>query len=87
VNRFYNPFFSLNYPHYIHKNYFTIPSNVSKSCLDNVEKIKTTKPVVELAGLKLYKDDILILLLIYFLYLEKNNDFLLYILLFSLVLS
>ena len=55
--------------------------------LEFIEEKNTNKPIIELLGIKLYKDDILILLLIYFLYMEKNNDFILYILLFSLILS
>lgn len=86
VNRFYNPFMNFNYPHYIYKKP-TCPPGISKSNLNDIEEKNTNKPIIELLGIKLYKDDILILLLIYFLYMEKNNDFILYILLFSLILS
>ena len=85
MNRFYPPFF--NYPNNFNKRYYAIPPNISKNSMDNIERKSTTKPIFELFGIELYKDDILILLLIYFLYIEKNEDFLLYILLFSLILS
>ena len=43
------------------------------------------KPLMEFGGIQLYHDDLLILLLIYFLYKEKINDKLLLIALFSLL--
>ncbi len=45
----------------------------------------TNLPIFEFNGIKLYNDDLLILLLIYFLYKEKVNDNLLYIALFALL--
>jgi len=43
------------------------------------------KPILEFRGFKLYYDDMLILALIYFLYLENINDTLLYLALFALL--
>lgn len=45
----------------------------------------TEKPLFEFHGIKLYNDDILILLLVFFLYKEHTNDNLLLIALFSLL--
>lgn len=45
----------------------------------------TEKPLFEFHGIQLYNDDILILLLIFFLYKEHVNDMLLLIALFSLL--
>lgn len=42
-------------------------------------------PILEFHGIKLYSDDLLILLLMYFLYKENVNDNLLYIALFALL--
>ena len=42
--------------------------------------------IIEIYGLKLFYDDLLILLLIYFLYQEKINDTILYVALFALLL-
>ncbi|MBO5348226.1 MAG: hypothetical protein J6A89_00135 [Clostridia bacterium] len=43
------------------------------------------KPLFEIYGIKLYSDDILILLIIFFLYKEEVNDMLLLVALFSLL--
>ncbi|MBR2744705.1 MAG: hypothetical protein IKE01_05380 [Clostridia bacterium] len=47
--------------------------------------INLDKPILEFRGFKLYYDDMLILALIYFLYLENINDTLLYLALFALL--
>lgn len=67
--------------------YYYGHSNPSKQNKSTPKKETNCEaPLIELLGIKLYSDDILVLLLIYFLYIEKNNDLLLYILLFSLIL-
>ena len=50
-----------------------------------IKNIQREKPLLEFGGIQLYNDDLLILLLIYFLYKEKINDKLLLIALFSLL--
>jgi len=54
---------------------------------ESTEKRKhlAEKPLFEIHGIQLYNDDILILLLIFFLYKEHVNDMLLLIALFSLL--
>ena len=69
-------------------------SNTSNKQNNNQTHTETTKkesrslelkPILEFHGIKLYNDDLLILLLIYFLYKENINDKLLLIALFSLL--
>lgn len=66
----------------------------NKDVSDNNEKRKIPaddnclnkqKPLLEFHGIKLFNDDLLILLLIYFLYKENINDKILFIVLFSLL--
>lgn len=66
-------------------------SNNKKKGIDSKPNYKDTfsscseQPILEFHGIKLYSDDLLILLLLYFLYKEKVNDNLLYIALFALL--
>ena len=88
MNNYYNPIFK-QAPYYAKK--------IPHQNLNKTEYIPTTKSndnnpshnsqssSFEIFGLKLTKDDILILLLILFLYLENSKDILLYVLLFSLL--
>jgi hypothetical protein len=72
----------------------SIPKNAIASTKKNIDEVKNTnikkdnsisKPILDFFGIRLYSDDILILLLIYFLYKENVNDTLLIIALFSLL--
>lgn len=56
-----------------------------KSEYNNNSLFCSEEPILEFHGIKLYSDDLLILLLMYFLYREKVNDNLLYIALFALL--
>lgn len=51
----------------------------------STRKHLTEKPLFEFHGIQLYSDDLLILLLIFFLYKENINDILLFVALFSLL--
>lgn len=54
---------------------------------ENTKKEDDNSPLFEIFGIKLYSDDILILLLLFFLYSEKVDDQWLYITLIMLLLS
>lgn len=85
MNRYYPPFFHFNPPRY---SYNTRPNNPCIEVSNTDCKGKNTESVFfEILGIKLYQDDVLILLLIYFLYSQNTDDLLLYILLFSLILT
>lgn len=84
-------------PSYLANNSPTLPtsieeksSNIESQTRDIAEekilsKHLPDKPLLEFHGIKLYSDDVLILLLIFFLYKENINDMLLFIALFSLL--
>ena len=76
--------------------YSNQPLNANKNVIDYEQKENTSinktrdsniknEPLLEIAGLKLFDDDLLILLLIFFLYTQKINDILLFIALFALL--
>ena len=60
------------------------PNNIVEETL---KKEDDNPPLFEFMGIKLYSDDILILLLLFFLYSEKVDDQWLYITLIMLLLS
>lgn len=53
--------------------------------IDQDKGSSSNKPILDFFGIRLYNDDVLILLLIYFLYKENVNDMLLLVALFSLL--
>ena len=82
---YYNSFFKQPHYHNIHHkpindNYGTYNAN-NKDCKTN----SSQSFPLEILGLKLPNDDIIILLLILFLYLENSKDTILYIILLSLL--
>ena len=89
----YTPYFSKRYLPY-QMPYFSPKfqdNNYSIAKEKFVFSSKTDKqenqPIIEFHGIKLYSDDLLILILINFLYKENIDDFMLYILLFTLLLE
>ena len=95
------PFFSFpyNYSYYNYPKYHNINKN---SIIDNKTNINNTIkssfnhnhhssdkecPIFEIFGIKLYLDDLIIIGLLFFLYQEKVNDEMLYIILFLLLFS
>lgn len=99
MNNFFNPMYSNRYTnprYYIPPPHPNIKQNFPKNTTDFSVHTETPKeekrsshisekPLFELYGIKLYSDDLLILLLIFFLYKENINDMLLFIALFSLL--
>lgn len=63
----------------------SIITTITQEVPASSKQLKSAKPLLEFHGIKLYNDDLLILLLIYFLYKENINDKLLLIALFSLL--
>jgi len=89
TNRYY-PYIHIKYPQYRPHNFsqkFVSTDNCAQTDLPPKIQEKKEKPVFEFHGIKLYIDDLLILILIYFLYKENMDDLILYILLFSLLLE
>lgn len=94
MNNFFNPFYRPISPYhnsYHYKSNFSNNPNVIEE-QESIKKLEPRKssqnsehPILNILGIKLYSDDILILLLIFFLYKENINDKLLYIALFSLL--
>lgn len=69
-----------------HQDSITVQNpTINKETLASTRQFETAKPLLEFHGIKLFNDDLLILLLIYFLYKENINDKLLLIALFSLL--
>lgn len=89
----YNSYFGMKYPQYQVPCYSPkIPDNNNfnphrKFVFSSKTDKQENKPILEFHGIKLYSDDLLILILIYFLYKENIDDFMLYILLFTLLLE
>ena len=84
--KFYNRKTEKNYNNTNSQNNYTNENIYKNSEVEfKVTNCITEKPLLELGSIKLYNDDLLILLLIYFLYKEKINDKLLLIALFSLL--
>lgn len=96
------PFFGFPY-NYSYYNYPKYHNNINKnSIIDNKTNINNTikpscnyghstfdenNPIFEIFGIKLYLDDLIIIGLLFFLYQEKVNDEMLYIILFLLLFS
>ncbi len=95
----YHPPFNMNHPR--NSNFYIPPAQHNISNIPKRENVDTeknindgkkidkgnssSKPIFEFYGIRLYNDDVLILLLIYFLYKENVNDMLLLVALFSLL--
>ena len=88
MNNYYKPLFHhpIYFPPHI-KQEINNESKYESQTKSNTKNTLTNSQSTsfEIFGLKLTKDDILILLLILFLYLENSKDILLYVLLFSLL--
>lgn len=88
MNNYFNPFYR---PVPYQRPYYHQPnSNTEKELIQEPKKEKSPEHnnndfIINIFGLQLYSDDILILLLIFFLYKENIDDKLLFIALFSLL--
>lgn len=103
MNNFYNPFFHHRFPCYTYYPFNMPNKQISKNCtginlLENTEKKqdakhtintvqKSEQAILEFHGIKLFSDDLLILLIIYFLYKQNINDPFLYVVLFALLFA
>lgn len=94
MNNYFNPFYRPIFPYqrpYYHQPDLTIKPekiNEERSCNtspSNKTPLTNSNPVIDILGIQLHSDDILILLLIFFLYKENIDDKLLFIALFSLL--
>lgn len=95
LNNFYNPFFRFRYPYYSYNHptqkIYNSTSNGSnyqtktEKYEQDKKNVPTDMPLFEFEGIKLFSDDLLILLLIFFLYKEEIDDLLLYVALFALL--
>lgn len=64
-----------------------INNTIKPSCISSELDSDKDFPIFEIFGIKLYLDDIIIICLLFFLYQEKVNDEMLYIILFLLLFS
>lgn len=102
MNNFYRPFFHYRYPCYTYCPSNIINKQLKKESTEKFDLKKETKQdpsssecsekrstqvILEFHGIKLFSDDLLILLVIYFLYKQNINDTLLYLALFALLLA
>lgn len=95
MNNYFNPFYRPVFPYqkpYYHQPNLNIQfnSNTEKELIQEPKKEKSPEHnnndfIINIFGLQLHSDDILILLLIFFLYKENIDDKLLFIALFSLL--
>lgn len=96
MNNFFNPFFGNRFP----KPTYLPPPNFQNESFTNSQNSNidsnrdsnpslkndfAENPIFEILGIKLFSDDLLILVLIFFLYKENINDTLLLLALFSLL--
>lgn len=83
-NNFNNSFDNNSYNNFFNDSDNTNIKNTKKKSKEKRNHLNE-KPLFEIHGIQLYNDDVLILLLIFFLYKEQVNDMLLLIALFSLL--